>query len=123
MFEKKYVPEVNYDAMYGKEILKSLERIEDLNDNSRKAEREVELRALEWESDVSSAKRELSMMKKEMNMIKERISEIKTRFTSIVGELRITSSNEDMEKLSSRIDNFDFASLITREDFKKLISK
>ena len=123
MFQKKYTPQTNYDSMFGAEILRSLERIEDLNEESRKAERETELKALEWNSDVSSAKRELNFMKGELSAIKEKISEVKERFTGIVNELRLASSQEDMEKLKKRIDELEFGNLMAREDFRELISK
>jgi hypothetical protein len=121
MFEKKGITEENYDSMYGNEILRSLQRIEELDEDSVKADRNLELGLLKWSSDFSSAKRDLRFMKAELSMIKERVSEIKTRFTSIVNELRTAATNEDMERLTKRIDGFDFETFVSREDFKKII--
>jgi len=123
MFEKKYIPAVNYDSMYGPEILRSLERIEELNAEDNKIERESGFKILSWESDISSAKREIHLMKGEVSVIKDKLSEIKSRFTSVVNELRMTSTSEDFERLKKRIDDFSFEKFMPREDFKALISK
>jgi hypothetical protein len=122
MFEKKGITEENYDSMYGNEILRSLQRIEELDDESKKLDRTLEIGLLKWSSDFSSAKREFRFMKAELGMIKERVSDIKTRFTSIVNELRTSATNEDMERLTKRIEGFDFETFISRDDFKKIIS-
>jgi hypothetical protein len=123
MFEKKGSIETNYDSIFGNEILRSLQRIEELDDETNKANRELEFGLLKFSSDFSSAKRDLRMMKTELGMIKEKITDIKQRFTSIVNELRTTATTEDMERLSKRVDNFDFETFVSREDFMELILK
>ncbi len=123
MFEKKYVPEVNYDSMFGEEVLRSLERIEELNDDGTKIDRNIELNTMGFDSDMSNAKRELKFMKGELTKLKDKVMMIKKHFTSIVGDLRLSATGEDFDRLKRRVDDFDFQNFITREDFMKLISQ
>jgi hypothetical protein len=123
MFEKKVVAEINYDAMFGQEIVRSLERIEDLGEEDKKAGREIELKTLEWDNDMSASKRKLLLMKGELAALKAKVVEIKYRFTGIVNELRLTATSEELDRMKSRIENFDYEKFITRKDFLELISR
>jgi hypothetical protein len=120
IFSKKEELKINYDSRLGPDFLRFLERAEEVDDQSRMTKNFLEMKSLEWETNLSEMKRELKYSKEELLTIKSKIGNLKNEFMQLVTEFKTTGNSEDLEKLNYRIENFQMDKFITRVEFVRL---
>jgi hypothetical protein len=120
LFSKKEELKVNYESVLGPDFLRFLERTEEVEDQGKTAKNFLEMKSLEWDTDLSEMKRELKHSKEELLAIKNKIGNLKNDFMQLVTEFKTKANSEDLEKLNYRIENFQLDKFITREEFRKL---
>jgi len=94
-------------------------RIDEQDDLGKDLERFVQMKDLQWHSEVSEFKRELNFMKEQVNELRRRISMLKHNFVMTVEEFRIKASSEDFKKLQNRVDDWDMENFISKDEFKR----
>jgi len=121
MFEKKDKQNINYDLIIGPDFLRFIERIEELEQETKKIERDIGMENLEWDANISHARREVVNEKKELIELKVATEELKRTFINLVTELKMNSNMEDFVKLKRRIEDWQLHKFITRREFDMML--
>ncbi len=117
----KKVVQIDYEKIFGPEFLNILMRVENLEDEQNKLHRDEEMKILSWDSDISSAKREIRRLKEKTEETKNKISMLKQTFLNLVTEFKIRANEEEFDKLKRKVDSFDIEKLLTRREFEKML--
>ncbi|MEM4397050.1 MAG: hypothetical protein QW757_00320 [Candidatus Woesearchaeota archaeon] len=117
------VAKKNYDSLFSDELFGYLERIEELEKNFQKIDKEIDIRTIVWANNKNETKIKLNKIKEDINFLKTNIENLKKTFMSIVFELKFSSNKEDFDLLNKKIENFDYLNFITRKDFIELVKK
>ncbi|MEM4397297.1 MAG: hypothetical protein QW757_01575 [Candidatus Woesearchaeota archaeon] len=120
--EKKQ-EQINYDSLFKDELFTYLERIEELEKNFQKTDKEIDIRTIVWANNKNETKIKLNKIKEDINFLKTNIEDLKKTFMNIVFELKFSSNKEDFDLLNKKIENFDYLNFITRRDFIELVEK
>jgi len=123
MFEKKDKQNINYDLIIGPDFLRFIERIEELEQETKKIERDIGMENLEWDANISHARREVVNEKKELIELKVATEELKRTFINLVTELKMNSNMEDFVKLKRRIEDWQLHKFITRREFDMMLKE
>ncbi len=118
-------PPLSYDYEHRlmPDLLRFLERIEDIEKLHRELSSSNKLRDLKWNASSSEYKRKLNRFRETIKELNEKTDEIKHRFISCVNEFRKKAAKEDLDKLKKKADRFMFEDLITIREFKKMLNE
>ena len=122
MFSKKPVA-YDFEHNLEPEFLQFLERMEDLENNTKRTDRELDMMSMKWDTEISGFKREARMSGIELENIKKNLSELKQTFMDVVAEFKAVAMAEDFEKLKMFINNWDVDKHMSASEFERLVKE
>jgi PHD/YefM family antitoxin component YafN of YafNO toxin-antitoxin module len=94
-------------------------RVDEQEDLDNDLERFIQMKDLQWHSEVSEFKRELNFMREQVNELRRKVSMLKHNFVMTVEEFRTKSTSEDFNKLKNRVDDLDMENFVSKNEFKR----
>jgi hypothetical protein len=121
MFTKKTPSVINYDNTVETDLILFLGRIEEMEVINKTIERDIQMKALSWDSNLSTAKRTLESEKDTMKQLKQETYNLKLKFINLVNVFRLVANSEDFTKLKTRVDDWSLEKFLTRQEFERMV--
>jgi hypothetical protein len=118
---KKLIPKYDYEHKLEPELIEFLIRIEDLEGEERTQSRFMQMKELEWHSNVTEIQRMQNFQIEQVSEIKRKILLAKRRFMSIISEFRTKATSDDLNKVNKKVDYWKLEEFITKNEFNRLI--
>lgn len=119
---KKLIPKYDYEHKLEPELIDFLTRIEDLESEQTTQSRFIQMKELDWHTNVTELQRMQSFQVEQINELKKKIDLAKHRFMSIITEFRTKATSDDLDKVNKKVDYLKFEELISKREFLRLLN-
>ena len=118
---KKELPKFDYEHKLEPDMLNFMIRLEDVESEERSVSNFMQMKELEWHSNVTEIQRMQNFQIEQVSEIKRKILLAKRRFMSIISEFRTKATSDDLNKVNKKVDYWKLEEFITKNEFNRLI--